>query len=120
MAKWQIDAMLDAALAYISSNATELYVCSDQPTTRGEAISLGLTGAATPSFTGPSNGDASGRKLQVDEEAAISVTANGNATHIALCSGSALLYVTTCTQQALTAGNTVTVPAWDIEIADAA
>jgi hypothetical protein len=31
---------------------------------------------------------------------------------------SALLYVTTCTSQALTAGNTVTVPAWDIEIAD--
>ncbi len=120
MAKWQIDAMLDAALAYISSNATELYVCSSQPATRAAAITAALAGPATPSFTGPVNGDTSGRKLTVDEEAGMSVIASGDATHIALCSGSALLYVTTCTTQALTSGNTVTVPAWDIEIADVA
>ncbi len=112
--------MLDAALSYISSNATELYVCSQQPTTRAEAITYGLTGAATPSFQSPANGDASGRKLAVDEEADITVTADGDATHIALCSGTVLLYVTTCTSQALTSGNTVTVPTWDIEIADVA
>jgi len=29
-----------------------------------------------------------------------------------------LLYVTTCTLQALVAANTVTIPTWDIEIAD--
>jgi hypothetical protein len=34
-------------------------------------------------------------------------------------SNSKLLYVTTCTSQSLTSGGTVTVPAWDIEIADA-
>jgi len=33
-------------------------------------------------------------------------------------SGSVLYYVTTCTSQALTSGNTVNFPAWDIEIAD--
>ena len=119
MAKWQIDAMLDAALAYISSNATEMYVCTSQPATRAAAISSSLIAAASPSFTGPANGDASGRKLTVDQEVAVPVTGNGDATHIALCSGSALLYVTTCTLQTLTSGNTVTVPAWDIEIADA-
>lgn len=119
MAKWQIDAMLDAALSYISSNATELYVCTAQPTDRANAISVALTGAATPSFTGPADGDTSGRKLTVDQEASISITASGTATHIALCSGTLLLYVTTCTSQALTSGGTVTVPAWDIEIADA-
>ena len=119
MAKYQIDAMLDAALAYISSNTTELYVCSSQPTDRATAISTGLTGAATPSFTGPVNGDTSGRKLTVDQEPDIPITGTGDATHIALCSGTTLLYVTTCTTQALTSGGTVTVPVWDIEIADA-
>jgi len=118
MAKWQNDAMLDAALSYISSNATELYVCTAQPTDRANAIATALTGAATPSFTGPANGDTSGRKLTVDQEPDISITGNGDATHIALCSGTLLLYVTTCTTQTLTSGGTVTVPAWDIEIAD--
>lgn len=118
MAKWQNDAMLDAALSYISSNATELYVCTSQPADRAAAISAALTGAATPTFTGPANGDTSGRKITVDQEADISITGSGTATHIALCSGTTLLYVTTCTSQALSSGGTVTVPAWDIEIAD--
>jgi hypothetical protein len=119
MAKWQIDAMLDAALAYISGNATQLYVCSGQPANYAAIAGVALTGAVVPSFTGPANGDVSGRKLTVDEEADIPVTASGTATHVVLASGSVLLYVTTTTSQAITAGNTVTVPAWKIEIADA-
>lgn len=119
MAKWQIDAMLDAALDYISTNSTELYVCSSQPADRAAAITAALTGAATPSFQANANGDVSGRKLEVDAEADISITASGDATHIALCSGTTLLYVTTSTLQALSSGGTVTVPTWDIEIADA-
>lgn len=39
-------------------------------------------------------------------------------TTYALGDGSDLLYVTTCTSQSLTSGNTITFPAWDIEIAD--
>lgn len=118
MGKKQVDAMLDAGLAHISSNATELYVCSAEPADRAGAISNGLTGAAVPSFTGPVDGDASGRKITVDQEPDIPITATGNATHIALCSGTTLLYVTVCPSQALTSGGTVTVPAWDIELAD--
>ncbi len=119
MAKYQIDLMLDQALSYISANAVELYVCTAQPANRAAAISTGLTGAAIPSYTGPVNGDTSGRKLTVDSEIDIAITATGSATHVALCSGTTLLYVTTCTTQALTSGGTVTTPAWDIEIADA-
>ena len=119
MAKWQIDAMLDAALNYISTNATEMYVCTAQPATRAAAISTKLAGPATPSFQAIANGDASGRKLIVDAEPDIAITASGDATHIALCSGTDLLYVTTCTTQTLGSGGTVTVPTWDIEIADA-
>ena len=120
MAKFQIDAMLDAALDYISTNANELYVCTTQPADRAGAISLGLTGAATPSYQANADGDGGGRKLAVDEEADIAITATGDAQHIALCSGTTLLYVTTCTLQGLTSGGTVTVPTWDIEIDDAA
>jgi len=123
MAKWQNDLVLDAALDYVKNNVTQEVVCSAQPTTYAEATStykLAIkTGLTSGSFTGPTNGDTSGRKLTVNEQASISVDSSGDATHIALCSGTVLLYVTTCTTQTLTSGNTVTIPAWDIELADA-
>ena len=123
MAKWQNDSILDAALDYVKNNVTQECVCSQQPTTYNEAVvtyKLAIkTGLTSGSFTGPANGDSSGRKLTVNQQASINVDSSGDATHIALCSGSVLLYVTTCTQQTLTSGNTVTIPVWDIEIADA-
>ena len=120
MAKWQLDAVLDAALTYISTNATQIFVCSTQPTTYAEASSTyALTSTETPGFQANGDGDANGRKLTVDEEADCTITASDDAEHIALCSADALIYVTTCTSQALTSGGTVTIPTWDIEIADA-
>ena len=119
MAKWQIDLMLDAALDYISSNAVELYVCTGQPANYAGIAALALTGAAVPTFQANANGDVSGRKLTVDSEVDIPITATGDATHIVLASATVLLYITTCTTQNLTSGGTVTTPAWDIELADA-
>ena len=119
MGKYQEDLMLDAALDYISTNAIDLYVCSAQPANYAGIAAVALTGAAVPSYQANQDGDASGRKLAVDEEADISITASDNATHVVLASATVLLYVTTCTSQALTSGGTVTVPTWDIEIADA-
>ena len=120
MAKWQIDAMLDAALDYISGAATQLFVCKGQPANYAGIAAEALTGGATPGFQANQDGDAGGRKLAVDVEADILVTATDDATHVALASADTLLYVTTCTLQTLTSGNTVTVPTWDIEIDDAA
>ena len=117
--KFQIDAMLDTGLDYISSNATEEYVCTSEPTTRANAISTSLIAAETPSFQANADGDVSGRKKAVDELTDIAITGSGTITHVALCSGSTLLYVTTTDSQALSSGGTVTVPAWDIEIEDA-
>ena len=125
MAKWSNDSAMDAMLAYID-DATLLTVCSAQPTTYAEASStykladVVLTaGDGNGDFT-IANGDSSGRKLTVAQQANIDIDSSGTATHVALCiSGSStLLYVTTCTSQSLTAGGTVTVPAWDIEVAD--
>lgn len=118
MAKFQNDAMLDAALNYISSNATEMYVCTSQPANRAAAISAALTGAITPTFQAASDGVTSGRKISVNAKTAVAITASGTATHLALCSGSTLLYVTTITSKALTSGDTLSTPAWNIEIAD--
>jgi len=123
MAKWQNDSMLDAGLDYIKNNATQESVCSAQPTTYAEATStykLALKTGLTPGSFTIADGDAGGRKVTVAQQAAINVDANGNATHVALCSSSVLLFVTTCTSQALVAGNTVTIPAWKDTLGDAA
>lgn len=122
MAKFVDDDILDAACNYLKNNATEMYICSAQPTTYAEASSTyklaGKTGLTSGSYTGPANGDTSGRKMTKNAETGISVTANGTATHIALCTGAKVLHVTTITSQVLTSGNTVNTPAYDMEFAD--
>jgi hypothetical protein len=122
MAKSVHDDVLDAALNYVKTNGTRLCVCSTQPTTYTEAITtykLAIKTISSSDYTGPADGT-SGRKLTVNQEATITVDSSGTAAHIALADSvnSKLLYVTTCTSQVLTAGNTVTVPAWIIQIAD--
>jgi hypothetical protein len=123
MAKFANDDVMDAALAKVAT-CTRMDVCSTQPTNLTEATStysladVTLTaGDGNGDYT-IANGDASGRKVSVAQQANIDIDSSGTAEHVALSDGSDLLYVTTCTSQALTAGGTVTVPAWDIEIAD--
>jgi hypothetical protein len=122
MAKSVHDDVLDGALDVIRNNCTRMVACSAQPTTYTEGnatYALADVTMASGDFT-KANGDVSGRKLTVAAKSGVTVDTNGDATHIALLdvSNSKLLYVTTCTTQTLTAGNTVNFPAWDIEIAD--
>lgn len=121
MAKWANDNVMDAALNYVATG-TLLTVCSAQPTTYAEASStykLADEVLTSGDFT-LANGDANGRKVTIAQQADTAIDTSGTATHVAISiSGSStLLYVTTCTSQVLTAGGTVTVPAWDIEISD--
>ena len=121
MAKWQIDAMLDAALQYIIDNATEIYLCTAQPADRAAALATDVankTGLTSGDFTAPADGDASGRKINVNAQNGLTAIADGTASHVALCSGTVLLYVTDHTGQSVTTGNTVNIGAWDIELAD--
>lgn len=122
MAKWANDDVMDAGLAVIAE-ATTLLVCSSQPADRAEALTAALADVALTAGDGNgdftiSDGDTSGRKVAVAAQADIPVDTTGEATHVALIDGTELKYVTTCTAQGLTAGNTVTVPTWDAEIAD--
>ena len=113
--------VLDAALNYVKTNGSRLCVCSTEPTTYAEATSTNMLALGTidsDDYTGPAD-DTSGRKLTVNEQASITISNTGNAQHVAIADSEAgLLVVTTCTLQALSAGNYVTVPAWEIAIAD--
>jgi hypothetical protein len=120
MAKIVHNDVLDGAFDVLDQADIQT-VCSQQPTTRTEAITTFKLAdvAMTPNtdFT-KADGDTSGRKVTVAAKSAVPVDTTGDATHLALCDGTRLLYVTTCTTQTLTSGNTVNLPAWDIEIAD--
>lgn len=125
MAKSVVDAVLDAALNYVKNNGTRLVVCKSEPTTYTQAVTTGtymlaIKTISASDFTGPAEGDSSGRKITVNQQSGISVTTSGTATHVAVVATATtgLIIVTTCTSQVLTAGNTVTVPAWKEEIAD--
>ena len=118
--KWANDAVMDGALNIVKT-ATALRVCagSTSPATRSAAVTATLATVTldTSDFT-IANGDTSGRKVTVGQQADLSITTSGDATCVCLDDGTNLLYVTTATTQALTSGGTVTVPAWDIEISD--
>jgi len=122
MAKATPDAVLDTFLDAIAVG-TRLMVCSGQPANFAGIAAVALADVTLTAGDGNgdytiANGDTSGRKLTVAQQASIPIDSSGTATHISLDDGTNLLYVTTCTSQALTSGGTVTVPAWDIEIAD--
>lgn len=125
MAKAIPDAVLDKTLDEIAT-ATHQIACSAQPTTFTEAnatYALADVTLTSGDFT-KANGDTSGRKVTTGAKTGALIDASGTATHIALVrvADSTLLYVTTCTSQALTANgsNTVNFPAWKVELADPA
>jgi len=120
MAKQVADAVLDAALTEIATS-TRLVVCSGEPANFAgiSAVTLASVTVDGADFT-IANGTTSGRKTTVAEQASVSISASGDATHVALDDGTSLQYVTTAPSQALTSGGTVTVAAWEIEIADPA
>jgi chitinase len=122
MAKSVHDAVLDGALDVIKNNCDIMTVCTQQPLTFAEANATYALASATMTGTDfiKANGDTSGRKVTVGQKSGVTVATTGTATHVALLDSvnSRLLYVTTSTSQVLTAGNTMTFNAWDIEIAD--
>jgi hypothetical protein len=117
------DATLDTFLAKIAT-ANQMLICSgaNSPTDRASALAATLADIAMT--VGLGNGDytaaddVSGRKVTMTSHDAVTVDVSGDATCIALIDGSSLIYVTTCTTQTLTVGNTVNVPAWKIQVGD--
>jgi hypothetical protein len=122
MAKTLDDSVIDGSLNIVKNGATQMCICSAQPTTYTQATATYMlalkTGLTSGSFTGPADGDSSGRKLTKSAETGITVTNSGTALYVAFCSASVLLLVDTITSQVVTAGNTINTPAFKYEIAD--
>jgi len=125
MAKAAPDIIMDGALDVIATG-TKQVACSAQPTTYTEAnATYALADIVIDSGDfSKANGDTSGRKVTIAAQSSVLIDTSGTATHVALIrtADSTLIYVTTCTSQALTANgsNTVNFPAWDVEFADPA
>lgn len=128
MAKFVHDDVMDLGLN-VFKDSDKLILCEGQPLTYTAAVTLKSGGGkrlaqrtiTAASFTGPANGDTSGRKITCNQQTAIPIEESGTADHVALVDDgtSRLIAVTTMTAQAVTAANTATVNAFKDEIADA-
>ena len=120
------DDVLDAACDYIGDNAENLYITDDTaaPDTFTKASDTYKCGVkASPSFTGPGNGDVSGRKITCDEITDGTISATATAKIFALTDDSEsklLLYEELDSTQSVTSGNTFSLTAFDIEFPDPA
>lgn len=118
MAKWSNDSVLDAALDKVATS-NQLIITNTQPADRAAALAAALASVSVSSGDfSKGNGTPNGRQLTIAQKSTISITASGSATHVCLVDGSNLLWVTTVDEQALTSGNTVTVPSWTVTFAD--
>lgn len=118
MTKLLADSTLDAAANDVAT-ATVFHICSGDPADRAGAISASLA-TGTPTFTGPVNGDTSGRKITIDAKSGITIDVSGTAAHFCLIDATELLLKTPTNSVVLTAGggNTVSFSAFDVEFAD--
>jgi len=118
MAKYMPDAIIDLMLDIIGA-ATELTICSSQPTDYTTAHTTYMLAAhvLTGGDFSKGNGDTSGRKLILAAQNGFSVTNGGTALHYALTitGSTTLLLVGTVTSQVLSAGNTINFPATDVD-----
>ena len=126
MAVFLSDTVLDAALDVIAT-ADQLIICAGEPADYTDATTdsgsgghaLGEVAVSSGDFT-KADGDASGRKVTVAQKTGVTIDVSGTADHVALVDdgASVLLAVATITSQAVTATNTATINAFDIEIGD--
>ena len=124
MAKKVHDDVLDGALSFIVDKCDRMTVCAGEPASFAEADEGGARHLATAAMASAdftvSDGATSGRQVVVAQKGGVTVAQSGSVDHVALLdtAGSRLLYVTTCAAQVLTAGNSITLGSWAIEIAD--
>lgn len=128
MPKHAPDATIDAMLDTIAL-ADEMFVTDAEPTNYAD-LGVGATILVGPIALTPgdgngdftvADGDVSGRKITVAAQNGASVVASGTASHVVLATGGAtdlIRYVTECTSQVLTSGNTANVGTWAVEVAD--
>lgn len=139
MTKWIADSAMDAHLHQISAYGSAMALlqafpgagavasfgaCINNSANGGVALS-GLKAIAAGSAAGYTyaDGATSGRRWTLGQQSSITVSNDGNCNHLALLSvngatSGTVLLVTSVTSQALVAGNTATVAAFDCEVRD--
>jgi len=114
------DTVFDNGLAYAQTNGTRLDITSAEATTYAAATSTLTLGNDAVTVGAPSNGAVDGRRVQIPEITAGTVTGTGDATHWALTNGTDKLIATgTITPQAVTNGNTFSLSPISITLRDA-
>lgn len=115
------DAAYDAGLDEIRTNVTALYICSQEPTTRTQAVSTyGLGTKSSPTIAAPSDKAGGGRECVVSAITDGTVTANGTATHWALVDATRLLATNSLSaSQVVSTGNPFTLTAFSFSFDDA-
>ncbi len=127
MAKFLDDSALDALLAVLET-ADQVVICAGQPVSYAEATTdlgsgsgkaLGEAAITSGDWT-KADGDTSGRKTTFAQQTGVTIDVTGTADHLAFVDdgGSTLLFVTTLTSQALTAGGTATINSFKVEVGD--
>ena len=125
MAKIQLDAMLDAALNYIKSNCSHIYIVNASGASDWSTLQSNMLGKAAFTISASvDDGSGSGRALTVSAATSIAITSSGSMQHVALAkdSGSVWLYTTTIpstSYASVGSGDTVNTSTWTIKIADA-
>lgn len=130
MVKTVDDSVLDAALNEIINNADKIVLCDGAPSNYSDATTaatstgneLGNKAISSADFSGPTDGDTSGRKLTVNAITGITVDHGGTLDHVALIDDDAsrLLHVVSTASQGVNAGDTVDLDPYDEELEDPA
>jgi CHASE2 domain-containing sensor protein len=119
MAKFAHNDVLDGTLNILRNASTKVTICTQQPTNFTEAnvtYKLAEASVGAADFT-LGAGSPDGRRATIAAKST-TVATTGTATHVALvdAANSKLLYVTTCTSQALTSGNALTIQSWTVDV----
>lgn len=118
MGKYANPVVMDAALNRVAT-ANLMVAMDGQPASYAAAQAGKLVESAMVGgdFT-LAAGDVSGRKVTIAAKSSLAVLTAGTGNHVALLdtATSTLLYVTTCPDQALASGGTVSIAAWAVEI----
>ena len=116
------DRVFDNGLTTLDTEVNRLDICSSEPATYAAAIgSASLGNKLTPTVGAPTDRSPTGRKVVVSAIADGTVTANGTATHWALVDtlNSRLMATGSLSaSQGVSSGNTFTLAAFDIGMAD--
>ncbi len=111
------DAVLDAALSHLATNATSLRICSGAESSTYATVNSNTLATATPSYGAAGAGTPSGRKRTVAAINSGTYSASGTATYVALVNtaGTTVHATVALTEnKAVNSGDTISLGAFDV------